>query len=222
MRALLVGTLALLAALGASPSEAQTIIGGVPNALQGFSVNRDKPVRINAATLEVRDKEKKATFIGNVQLVQGDTTMKSATLDVYYEEGGGQAGEAGGQQIRRLEAKGGVLVTQKDQTATGETGVFDMRANTVTLVGNVVITQCQNVIRGDRLTVDLTTGVSRVESGKPGETRVEGLFLPNSARNQRADAGCGGPQASGGHTSGNKDAQRPAAKTAPQRPLKLN
>ena len=41
----------------------------------------------------------------------------------------------GSQQIRRLEAKGGVIVTQKDQTATGDTGMFDMRANTVTLTG---------------------------------------------------------------------------------------
>lgn len=217
MRSARAGMLALLAALAADPSGAQTTMGGVPNALQGFSANRDKPVRIHATTLEVREKEKKATFIGNVHLVQGDTTLKSATLDVYYEEGG----ETGGQQIRLLEAKGGVLVTQKDQTATGDSGIFDMRANTVTLIGNVVITQCQNVVRGDRLTVDLTTGVSRVESGRGGEARVEGLFLPNSARNQRADAGCGSPQAAG-HASGSKDAQRPAPKAAPQRPLKLN
>ena len=55
---------------------------------------------------------------------------------------------------------------QKDQTATGDNGVFDMRANTVTLLGNVVISQGQNVVRGDRLTVDMTTGVSQVGCGK--------------------------------------------------------
>ena len=31
--------------------------------------------------------------------------------------------------------------------------------------------------------VDLTTGVSRVESGKNGQGRVQGLFLPGSAPN---------------------------------------
>ena len=38
-----------------------------------------------------------------------------------------------------------------------------MKSNTVTLLGNVVVSQGQNVMRGDRLVVDLTTGVSRVE-----------------------------------------------------------
>ena len=74
------------------------------------------------------------------------------------------------------------MVTQKEQTATGETGVFDMKTNTVTLTGKVVMTQGQNVLRGDRLVVDLTTGVSRVESGKNGQGRVQGLFQPGSAR----------------------------------------
>ena len=73
------------------------------------------------------------------------------------------------------------MVTQKEQTATGETGVFDMRTNTVTLSGNVVMTQGKNVLRGERLVVDLTSGVSRVESGKNGQGRVQGLFLPGSA-----------------------------------------
>jgi lipopolysaccharide export system protein LptA len=36
------------------------------------------------------------------------------------------------------------------------------------------------VLRGERLVVDLTSGVSRVESGKNGQGRVQGLFLPGS------------------------------------------
>jgi lipopolysaccharide export system protein LptA len=74
-------------------------------------------------------------------------------------------GPQGSQQIRRLEAKGDVIVTQKDQVATGDLGIFDTKSNTVTLSGNVVINQGPNVTRGDRLVVDLTTGVSRVDAG---------------------------------------------------------
>ncbi len=44
---------------------------------------------------------------------------------------------------------------------TGDNGVFDMRANTVTMIGNVLLTKEKNVLKGDRLVVDLTTGVSR-------------------------------------------------------------
>jgi lipopolysaccharide export system protein LptA len=50
---------------------------------------------------------------------------------------------------------GGVLVTKNDQTATGETAVFDMKANAVTLLGGVLITRAQDVLRGDKLVIDL-------------------------------------------------------------------
>ena len=78
-------------------------------------------------------------------------------------------GPNGEQRIKRLEARGNVVVTQKEQTATGELGIFDMKTNTVTLTGNVVMTQGQNVLRGNRLVVDLTSGVSQVEfQERPG------------------------------------------------------
>jgi len=157
---------------------------GVPNAVQGFSQNRDEPVQIEAEELEVRDKSGVATFSGNVKVVQGDTTMRSHSLVVHYETpGDGQdkgkgavkaatPGPGGSQQITRLEAKGEVIVVQKDQTATGDLGLFDMRTNVVTLTGNVVVSQGKNVLRGDRLVVDLTSGVSRVESTKRGPVRM--------------------------------------------------
>ena len=152
---------------------------GPPNALQGFSKNRDEPVQIEAASLEVRDKDKVATFSGNVHVIQGDTDLRSKTLVVFYEgddtaQGGikaAQPGPGGSSQIKRLEANGNVLVSQKDQTATGDKGVFDMRTNTITLMGNVVVSQGQNVLRGERLVVDRVTGVSRMEGG-----RVQGIF----------------------------------------------
>jgi lipopolysaccharide export system protein LptA len=176
----------------AAPSSALAQAGGPPNALQGFSQNRDQPVKIDAARLEVRDKNKIATFSGNVQVVQGDTTLRCKTLAVFYDtEGGGSTmasakpGPGGQSRIRRLEARGGVVVTQKDQVATGETGLFDMASNTVTLSGNVVVKQGQNVLQGERLVVDLTSGVSRVEAGKAGNGRVQGLFLPSSAQDKK-------------------------------------
>ena len=179
------GGFALLAAvIAVAPGAlAQTSVSrGPPNALQGFQQNRGEPVRIEAGSLMVRDKDKVATFSGNVKVVQGDTTMRCKSLVVFYE-GQGSAGDmkaatpgpGGQQQISRLEAKGGVTVTQKDQTATGETGLFDMRANKVTLMGNVVVSQGRNVMRGSRLVVDLTTGVSTVEGGR-SNGRVEMLI----------------------------------------------
>jgi lipopolysaccharide export system protein LptA len=170
---------------GAAAAAPANTPSGPPNALQGFAQNRDRPIRVDAERLEVRDKEKVATFFGDaradVKVVQGDTTMRSRILVVFYEQdeksGAGEpkaasSGPGGSSQIKRLEAKDNVVVTQKDQTVTGEKGVFDMKANTVTMSGNVVMTQCESVLRGDRLIVDLTTGVSRVEGG-----RVQGILV---------------------------------------------
>jgi lipopolysaccharide export system protein LptA len=164
--------------------------------MQGFSQNRDQPIQIDAATLEMRDKKKEATFSGNVKVVQGDTTMTSKTLVVFYESTPAPAaapappanskaaaksapmqsttpGPGGSSSIKRLEARGNVVVTQKDQVVTGETAVFDTKTNLITMLGGVVLTQGKNVLRGDRLLVDMTTGVSRVESDSG---RVQGLF----------------------------------------------
>jgi lipopolysaccharide export system protein LptA len=197
----------------------------------GFSQNSDQPIRITSTSLEVRDKDHIATFIGNVHVVQGESTLRCKTLVVFYDQPGdaeaapaapkaGQAKTAraaapkagqttsGNQQIKRLEAKGNVVVTQKDQatqkdqTATGDNGVFDMKTNTATLTGNVVVTQGDNVIRGEKMIIDMVTGVSRIESGKG---RVDALIKPNSPPST-------GP---GSAPSGAKEAK-------PSAPLKIN
>ncbi len=160
-----------------------------PNFMEGFSKNRDKPVHIRAQSFEIRDKDKTATFSGNVQVVQGDTVIRCKTLVVTYvaEAGAGlraaQAGPGGRTQISKLDALGGVIVTQQDQTATGDVGHFDLKTNIITLRGNVVVSQGSNVMRGERLVVDLNTGISRVESGKQ-RGQVEMLMIPPAQQNE--------------------------------------
>jgi lipopolysaccharide export system protein LptA len=213
--------LALLVAAGFAAA-AQTGGHGAPaaqgsavaNPLQGFSQNSDQPIRIESTSLEVRDKDQRATFFGNVHVVQGDTTMKCKTLVVFYDQTPGAGSAAKGeksassnQQIKKLEAKGGVVITQKDQTATGDSGLFDMKTNTAILTGNVVVTQGDNVVKGDRLVVDMTTGISRVEADKSSKGGgVKALFKPNSPPSGQVGAAPGG-----------------AAKEAkPSAPMKIN
>ena len=203
----------------AGDAGAQGAVQGVPNAMQGFSQNRDQPIQIESATLEMRDKKKEATFAGNVKVVQGDTTMTSKTLVVFYESAAAPAaapaadskaaaksapiqsatpGPGGSSSIKRLEARGNVVVTQKDQVVTGETAVFDTKTNLVTMLGGVVLTQGKNVLRGDRLLVDMTTGVSRVESDSG---KVQGLFISSG---QGAPATPGAAPSTAGSGNSNK------------------
>ena len=160
-----------------------------PNAMQGFSQNHNAPVQINAQSLEVLDKKRMAKYSGNVVLVQGDTTLRCKTLVVYYDgaQAGGRSVKAAtsapgvNQQIRRIEAIGGVVMTQKGQTATGEKAIYDIADDTVRLFpapgGTVAITQGQNVVQGQRLIVHLDTGLSHVEGARS-------LIVPNSTKGQ--------------------------------------
>ncbi len=223
----LVSAIALSLAAAIANAQPAPQSGG---AMQGFQMNRDQPVRIEASALEVRDKSQQATFSGKVKLTQGETILQCDTLVIFYDgnssapatpataaKKGAPApaaqkagGGPGGQQIKRAEAKGNVLVTQKDQTAKGDSGVFDVKSNSIVLTGNVVVTQGQNVLRGDRMMVDLNTGVSRVESNKT--QRVEGLFNPSA------------PPQSAAPPAPQKDAKPapPAAKSMPGAPTRLN
>jgi lipopolysaccharide export system protein LptA len=186
------------AAAPAPAQPVQSIIGG--------GQDKDQPVLIDAATLEVRDKSKIATFSGDVQVVQGDTTMHCQKLVVFYGQEIGLAqnspdgkplpapapaqGQAAGppknaQNIRRIEARGGVTVVTKDQNATGDLGVYDLATKTITLTGHVIVSQGQNVIHGERVVVDTVTGNARVEANNQGggttPSRVRALIQPNGA-----------------------------------------
>jgi lipopolysaccharide export system protein LptA len=196
--------LAFVALAVAPPALAQAPQSAAPNPL-GTAENKDQPVQIEAATLEVRDKNKQATFSGNVRVVQGDTTMKCQSLVVFYGQEAGLGADGtpvatdtkstpgmpqGAQNIRRIEARGGVTVITKDQQASGDLGVYDLKTKTITLSGNVVVSQGQNVIHGERVVVDTTTGYARVESGSsPGSTaaagpgRVRALIQPGKGQN---------------------------------------
>jgi lipopolysaccharide export system protein LptA len=154
----------------------------------------DQPVQIDAKALEVQDKKKTATFSGNVKVVQGDTTLTCRTLVVFYGQELGIGGDTpvvkanstagavpNAQNIRLIQARGDVLVVTKDQNATGDLGVYDLQAKTITLTGNVVLTQGKNVIHGDRLVVDTVTGSAHVDAAP--QKGVRAVIVPNKDHN---------------------------------------
>jgi len=190
--------MALAAAGSAAAQGPRAAAGPAPGILQ--PQNQEQPIQIESATLEVRDKDKMATFSGDVQVVQGDTTIKCQSLVVFYGSGhaSGQGQNApsakpngaaqkatglpqGAQDIRRIEARGGVTVISKDQNASGDLGVYDLKRKTITLTGNVVVSQGKNILHGDRVVVDTTTGNAHIESGGTSQSRVRALILPGKS-----------------------------------------
>ncbi|MBV1699973.1 MAG: LPS ABC transporter substrate-binding protein LptA, partial [Hyphomicrobiales bacterium] len=97
--------------------------------------------------------------------------------------GPGAALSTGANDIRRIEARGGVTVISKDQNASGDLGVYDLRKKTITLTGNVVVSQGKNVLHGDRVVVDTVTGNAHFESNSSGPSRVRALIQPGKGGN---------------------------------------
>ncbi len=175
--------LALVTSAWAVPAAAQ----GIGSSFETYQANTDAPIDIEADVLEVDDKQKQAVFKGNVVAQQAGFSLKAKELAVYYagqpssDIASANAGGGGADgRIRRIEAKGKVLVKTKDeQSATSEWANFDVEQQVVTIGGNVVLSQGENVLRGDRLVIDLQSGKSRFEvAGESGKQRIRGLFQP--------------------------------------------
>jgi lipopolysaccharide export system protein LptA len=73
-----------------------------------------------------------------------------------------------------MEADGPVELIQKDQTATGDSGLYERARNTVTLIGHVALKQGGNTTYGDRLVYDLDTRQAVVQNPR-------GTFAPRAA-----------------------------------------
>jgi lipopolysaccharide export system protein LptA len=188
-----------LAALGCWPSSAgaQAPSSGFASA---YSSNADKPVDITADQLEVDDKKKIAIFRGNVSATQGEVNLKSAEIWIAYKEAEKKPGEATGGKgppasplggdasaITRIDAKGDVLVTmtpakpgEKPQQTKSDWAIFDVEKQQITLGGNVVLAQGDNVMSGSTLVVDLTTGLTRFDNSVAagGSGRIKATFEP--------------------------------------------
>lgn len=175
-----------LVALAAGADVAQAQTSGSP--FVGFTANRNQPIAFEADRAEVFDTEKKAILTGNVRIRQGESSLAAGRLVIYYEEQGaaGRAATipgapAGQQNVRRFEMEGGVIVESRNQQATARSGFFDARRNEAVLDGSVVLTQCENVLRGSRLFADLTANRVRLDGGASTGGRVSGVLSPGAA-----------------------------------------
>ena len=156
---------------------------GAGNALaQGVAGGHDTglPIEIEADQLTVEQASDRATFAGNVVVVQGDLTLRAERLTVEYALGGDSAVD---QAIRRIEAEGGVTMASARETATGNRGVYDVRDGSIVITGDVTLTRDDNVIKGGKLTIDLESSVATMSAGESaGSGRVRALFVPDKGK----------------------------------------
>jgi LPS export ABC transporter protein LptC/lipopolysaccharide transport protein LptA len=175
-----------------------------PAMMGSFKADRNVPMNVEADTLEVIDGSSKAVFEGNVRARQGDLLLRTSELAAFYsgKAGLGMTGDTAAvnpkakgkdkdkAEIVRLEARHSVIMTSKDQSATAERADFDVKANTALLSGNVVVDSLvqgsddplkRNIVSGDRLRIDLTTGVYQFESDPAQAAKANALIAKTPA-----------------------------------------
>ena len=79
-----------------------------------------------------------------------------------------------GSDIQTITAKDNVVLVTPEEAAEGDNAVYTPLTNLVVMTGNVLLTQGSNTVAGNRLTVNLETGIGEVEG------RVRTVLQPGS------------------------------------------
>lgn len=161
------------------------VVAGAQQAVSALK-NHDSnlPIEISADRLEVRSRDDVAVFEGRVEAVQEDLTLRADRVTVYYDRKPEGAGEGDAPPISRIDAAGKVTLISPSENVSANWGVYDMTQRIVTLGGSVVLNRGDVVVRGDRLQVNLDSGVTRLETASTGtgemqeKGRVRGRFTP--------------------------------------------
>ena len=110
------GVLAPVSGASAQTTESQ---------MSGLALSSDEPIQIESDLLKIDEETSRATFTGNVKVVQGDTVLQAGEMIVNYTKGGGSVA-SGSADIREIELYKKVLIRSGTQTATADTGNFNM------------------------------------------------------------------------------------------------
>lgn len=133
-----------------------------------------QPLDISAERLEMQQKQGRAIFSGAVQVTQGNLTLRSDNMTVFYALEDDKRDPA----ISRLDAEGAFRLTSATETLTGDWGIYDVDRQLVTVGGNVSFTQGSTELKGSRLEFDLVSGTAKLDGEATDQTdgRVRGSF----------------------------------------------
>ena len=152
------------------------------------------PLDIEADHSELFNPENRAVWTGNVNVVQGTSSLRADRIEVFFDgqsTGSGPTGNLG--NIERIVATGNVFYTTPEQRARGDRGVYLLAEETITLTGDVVITQGEDVFTATRFVTVLATGNSSFGEAGDG-ARVRMVIHPRGNEETAAteDDGNGG------------------------------
>ena len=117
----------------------------------------DERVEVGGDRMDYDPKTRVVGFSGNGYLRTKDVDIKSETVSIVPEAGGGRP--------RLIQARGSVVLTQKTREARSEAADYDVGQETIVLTGHpVVVDKQKGTFRGDKLTFHLADGNIQVDN----------------------------------------------------------
>src|SRR3546814_4761035 len=116
-----------------------------------------------ADRIGVQDRADRVIVSGDVRVTQAGMTLTAQRMTIAYTR-------AGGTDINRLDASGGVTVTKGNEVAKGNVAIYDLNRRLITMVGNVELRQGANRLSGGRMLIDLNSGRATVDGRGPART----------------------------------------------------
>jgi lipopolysaccharide export system protein LptA len=142
----------------------------------------ESPIHITADRMESDQEKKIIVFQGHVFVQQDDLNITSNSLKVFLlpgdkvEKASNAVEATPSQKIDYIEFEGDVKVTSKDRLATANKAIFYQKEQKITLHGRPVVTQGQDRVEGNLITIYLKQSLSIVEGGSGAP--VQAVLFP--------------------------------------------
>ena len=137
-----------------------------------------EPIQILADQLISYNDEKYAEFVGNVKVTQGEFTITSDKLKIYYRGELLENEEKGNDEelLKKIIATGNVKISSEQYNAEADEAEYDTETKTVILSGeNAKVISGKNSIAGSKITLNQESGHVKVESS--GAKRIKAEFF---------------------------------------------
>ena len=170
------------------------------------------PMDVTADQLEMVDAQHLAIWRGNVEALQDGNRLVSDVLNVYFSGKPSPGAPA-------APAAGGAVGSDWGDVERVVAAVYEAVPDIITMTGNVVLVQGQNVVKGDTLVIDEKTNHANVVSNVQGRNhpeRVRGVFYNAKTATAPAAGASAPPPAQG--TSPAATAVAPPPRPAPAKP----
>lgn len=139
------------------------------------------PVMIGSDTYSMDQKSLTQTFVGRVQIQQADSRLQADQITITHLK---SAGGNGMGEVSLIEARGNVYYVTPQESIRGDMAVYTATSDIMVITGEVILTQGQNVMEGNRLTVEVKAEKTTMDASASTRTRgrVRGVFYPKDEK----------------------------------------